>query len=85
MEEMINMLEKEFQRITGMLSFLVEEESLIEKASGMTKQIQARNMLRLAVTKKWADAMLKQTREKYPKEVIKSVDDILKLVEIKKN
>jgi len=81
--EMEEVLNKEMARTTNLLSFVITQPQVSTSLTGIQiEELQSMNLLRVRCVQIWAKAMIKEVESKCSKDIIKSMDDLFKLIEV---
>ena len=82
---MIEKLNSEMKKVTTLLEFLVIQPSLLDGMVEKSREkIMVENLLRMRCCSLWSENMVKELESKCSKESVTAIDELFKLVEVKK-
>lgn len=83
-DKIVKVLEKEANKTTNLLSFLLEAPDLATELTGIHKErIQVMNITRLAVAEYWLQEMKTRLKKIYGDEMFNNFDKIKSFLEVK--
>mgnify|MGYP001583956298 CR=1 FL=1 len=83
--KIIELLDKEANKVTTLLSFLLDAPDLATKLSGINKEkVQIMNITRLAITEYWLQEMKIRLKKLYGDEMFNNFDRLKSFLEVEK-
>ena len=83
-DKIVEVMEKESNKVTNLLSFLLEVPDLATQLTGIHQErIQIMNITRLAVTEYWLEEMKKRIRKLYGEKMFDNFDKVKSLLSVK--